>query len=120
MQRGRKTAAKRIRAEHGHQEILQTKQAAEARQASSCRWRAARALSARRRETQEILRVFREGKEAGVLIYGQGRRGKTSLAAHIANRLPALKPVVIFGDYRATAIFDEILKACPPSLASRP
>jgi hypothetical protein len=24
--------------------------------------------------------------------------------------------VVIFGDYRATAIFDEILKACPPEL----
>ncbi|MGB9206341.1 MAG: CHAT domain-containing protein, partial [Terriglobales bacterium] len=113
---GARPRPRKLLAEHGHQEILQTKQASESKAVRQLPVASRQSFVGRRRETQEILRVFRAGKEAGVLIHGQGRCGKTSLAARIANRLPALKPVVIFGDYRATAIFSEILKACPPAL----
>jgi tetratricopeptide (TPR) repeat protein len=114
---GAKPRPKTIRAEHGHQEILQTRQAGAGDAAGKQLPVASRqSFVGRRRETQDILRAFRNGACAGVLIHGQGRRGKTSLAARVANRMPSLKPVVIFGDYRATTIFGEILKACPPAL----
>ena len=113
---GARPHARTLRAEHGHQEILQTKQASGGEAVRQLPVASRQSFVGRRRETQELLRVFRAGKDAGVLIHGQGRSGKTSLAARTANRLPTLKPVVIFGDYRATAIFGEILKACPPAL----
>ncbi|WP_169309560.1 CHAT domain-containing protein [Rhodomicrobium vannielii] len=114
---GARSRPKTVLAEHGHQDILQTKQAAESSAPSRQLPVASRqSFVGRRRQTQEILRVFRAGKDAGILIHGQGKSGKTSLAARIANRLPSLKPVVIFGDYHTMAIFGEILRACPPAL----
>ena len=52
----------------------------------------------RRREIQQILRVFRERKHAGVLIHAIGHQGKSSLAARIANRLHEHRTVLIFGE----------------------
>ncbi|WP_234328216.1 CHAT domain-containing protein [Streptomyces sp. NRRL S-37] len=40
----------------------------------------------RRPETQHTLRALRGGRKAGVLLHGQGRLGKSSLAARIAAR----------------------------------
>lgn len=65
----------------------------------------------RRRQAQEILRLFREQNHAGVLIHGMGNIGKSSLAARIAGRLPRLKPVVIYQDYDALSIFDRLMQA---------
>ena len=69
----------------------------------------------RRRQAQEILRLFREQNHAGVLIHGMGNIGKSSLAARIAGRLPRLKPVVIYKDYDALSIFDRLMQAVAPA-----
>ena len=69
----------------------------------------------RRRQAQEILRLFRERNHAGVLIHGMGNIGKSSLAARIAGRLPRLKPVVIYNDYDALSIFDRLMQAVAPA-----
>ena len=55
----------------------------------------------RRPELQQALRALRGGQRAGVLLHGQGRLGKSSLAARIADRSPDLAPAVVFGDYSA-------------------
>ncbi|MEV7625662.1 tetratricopeptide repeat protein [Actinoplanes sp. NPDC089786] len=60
----------------------------------------------RRPELQRALRALRSPDRAGVLLHGQGRLGKSSLAARIADRRPDLAPAVVFGDYSAAAILD--------------
>ena len=45
----------------------------------------------RRPELQQSLRALRSGERAGVLLHGQGRLGKSSLAARIADRCPGLR-----------------------------
>ena len=45
----------------------------------------------RRPELQQALRALRSGERAGVLLHGQGRLGKSSLAARIADRSPGLR-----------------------------
>jgi tetratricopeptide (TPR) repeat protein len=62
----------------------------------------------RRLELQQALRVLREGRKAGVLLHGQGRLGKSSLAARIADRHPDHSVAVVYGDYGATGILDAI------------
>src|SRR5208282_3372743 len=68
----------------------------------------------RRRQAQRILRAFREGQRAGILIHGIGSQGKSSLAARIANRMPSYETVVIFGRYDALAVFEALRNALPP------
>ncbi|GGN93273.1 hypothetical protein GCM10010112_81370 [Actinoplanes lobatus] len=65
----------------------------------------------RRPELQRALRALRPGGLAGVLLYGQGRLGKSSLAARIADRRPDLTPAVVHGDYSAAAILDVVAEA---------
>jgi len=68
----------------------------------------------RRRQAQEILRAFRDPQHAGVLLWGMGSLGKSSLAARIANRLPSHQTRVVFEHYDASAIFRQLLGALPP------
>ncbi|MFF4270439.1 CHAT domain-containing protein [Streptomyces sp. NPDC001536] len=65
----------------------------------------------RRPEMQHTLRALRGGQKAGVLLHGQGRLGKSSLAARIADRHPNRAVAVVFGDYTPTAILDAIADA---------
>lgn len=65
----------------------------------------------RRREMQQALRVLRSGDRAGVLLHGQGRVGKSSLAARIADRMPDYAVGVVYGDYTALAVLDAIREA---------
>ncbi|MEZ4869727.1 MAG: CHAT domain-containing protein [Caldilineaceae bacterium] len=67
----------------------------------------------RRREAQQVLRAFRAGEAAGVLLFGMGHLGKSSLAARVANRLPRHQTVVVYDRYDAPAIFDQLLQALP-------
>ncbi|WP_291992172.1 CHAT domain-containing protein [Candidatus Accumulibacter sp. ACC003] len=67
----------------------------------------------RRRETQAVLRAFRDGA-AGVLIHGMANLGKSSLAARIASRMSNHRTVVVFEHYDALAIFDRVVEALPP------
>jgi hypothetical protein len=60
----------------------------------------------RRQELQRALRALRSGERAGVLLHGQGRLGKSSLAARIADRCPEFAVAVVFSDYSALAILD--------------
>ena len=62
----------------------------------------------RRPELQQALRALRSGERAGVLLHGQGRLGKSSLAARIADRSPDFAVAVVFGDYSALAILDAV------------
>ena len=62
----------------------------------------------RRLELQQALRALRSGEKAGVLLHGQGRLGKSSLAARIADRCPDYAMAVVYGDYTALAILDAI------------
>ncbi|MGW2787291.1 CHAT domain-containing protein, partial [Streptomyces populi] len=72
---------------------------------------AAKMFVGRRPEMQRTLRVLRGGRKAGVLLHGQGRLGKSSLAARIADRHPNRAVAVVFGDYSPTAILDAIADA---------
>ena len=65
----------------------------------------------RRPELQAALRALRSGDRAGVLLHGQGRLGKSSLAARIADRSPDYAVAVVFGDYGALAILDAVSMA---------
>ena len=75
---------------------------------------AAREFVGRRRQAQAVLRAFREGEGAGVLIFGMGNLGKSSLAARIANRMPKHQAVVVYERYDALAVFDQLVAALPP------
>ena len=72
---------------------------------------AAEMFVGRRPELQQALRALRSGDRAGVLLHGQGRLGKSSLAARIADRFPEYAVAVVFGDYEALAIADAIAAA---------
>ena len=74
----------------------------------------AREFVGRRRQAQAILSAFRENRGTGVLIIGMGSIGKSSLAARVANRMPTHKTVVVFREYDAPAIFEQLLVALPP------
>ena len=68
----------------------------------------------RRRLAQKVLGEFRKSDaKSGVLLFGMGHIGKSSLAARIANRMPRHKTVVIYDRYDAVAIFDRLLAALP-------
>jgi tetratricopeptide (TPR) repeat protein len=65
----------------------------------------------RRPQLQQALRALRSDERAGVLLHGQGRLGKSSLAARIADRCPDRAVAVVFGDYSALAILDAVADA---------
>jgi tetratricopeptide (TPR) repeat protein len=76
----------------------------------------------RRPELQQALRALRSGERAGVLLHGQGRLGKSSLAARIADRFPghAVAVAVASGDdYGAVAIADAVAAAVQANPAAR-
>ena len=68
----------------------------------------------RRRQAQAVLKAFRDGA-AGVLIHGMASLGKSSLAARIASRMSARKPVVVFNKYDELTVFDRLVEALPAS-----
>ncbi|MQT02196.1 CHAT domain-containing protein, partial [Streptomyces jumonjinensis] len=72
---------------------------------------AAEMFVGRRPEMQHTLRALRGGQKAGVLLHGQGRLGKSSLAARIADRHPNRAVAVVFGDYTPAAVLDAIADA---------
>ncbi|MGW1966620.1 CHAT domain-containing protein, partial [Streptomyces sp. NPDC001935] len=80
---------------------------------------AAEMFVGRRPEMQRALRALRGGQKAGVLLHGQGRLGKSSLAARIADRHPNRAVAVVFGDYTPTAILDAIAHAVAANPAAR-
>jgi tetratricopeptide (TPR) repeat protein len=51
----------------------------------------------RRRELQQCLQALQSNETIGVLIYGMGGVGKSSLAARLCDRLVELEPVVLVG-----------------------
>ncbi|MGM7643936.1 CHAT domain-containing protein [Nocardia sp. JW2] len=65
----------------------------------------------RRLELQAALRALRDGQRAGVLLHGQGRLGKSSLAARIADRYSDHAVAVVFGRYDAMTILDAVATA---------
>jgi tetratricopeptide (TPR) repeat protein len=73
----------------------------------------------RRVELQRSLRALRSGQRAGVLLHGQGRLGKSSLAARIADRCPDYAVAVVFGDYGPLAIADAVAAAVRAHPAAR-
>ena len=80
---------------------------------------AAEMFVGRRPELQQSLRALRSGQRAGVLLHGQGRLGKSSLAARIADRCPDRAVAVVFGDYGALAILDAVAAAVRTHPAAR-
>ena len=68
----------------------------------------------RRRQAQKILRAFRDGGK-GVLIFGMGNIGKSTLAARIANRMPRHQTIAVYDRYDALAVFDKLVAAMPGS-----
>ena len=80
---------------------------------------AAEMFVGRRPQLQQALRALRSGDWAGVLLRGQGRLGKSSLAARIVDRSPDLAVAVVFGDYSALGILDTIAVAVRASPAAR-
>ena len=65
----------------------------------------------RRLESQQALRALRSGERAGVLLHGQGRLGKSSLAARIVDRSHDYAVAGVFGDYGALTILDAVAAA---------
>jgi hypothetical protein len=63
-------------------------------------------FAGRRLELQRSLRALRGDGKARVLLRGQGRLGKSSLAARIADRCPDHAVAVVFGDYTALGVLD--------------
>uniref|UniRef100_UPI0035630133 CHAT domain-containing protein n=1 Tax=Amycolatopsis kentuckyensis TaxID=218823 RepID=UPI0035630133 len=74
----------------------------------------------RRNELRHALRVLRSSEKSGVLLHGQGRLGKSSLAARIADRVAGHYAVaVVFGDYSAMAVLDAVRDAVRTNPAAR-
>ncbi len=73
----------------------------------------------RRLELQRSLRALRSGDVAGVLLRGQGRLGKSSLAARIADRCPEHAVAVVYGDYTALGVLDAVAAAVRTDPAAR-
>ncbi len=66
----------------------------------------------RRWQTKQALKHFSDHQTAGVLLYGIGGTGKSSLAARIIDRLePQYKAVVIYQHYDAFAILTALKRA---------
>jgi len=80
---------------------------------------AAQMFVGRRHELQRALWVLRNGERAGVLLHGQGRLGKSSLAARIADRMTGHALGVVFGDYSALGILDAVHAAVRANRAAR-
>ncbi|MCB0256895.1 MAG: CHAT domain-containing protein, partial [Anaerolineae bacterium] len=76
------------------------------------------AFVGRRRETQEIMRCFREGSHAGILIQGQGNLGKSSLAWRVHDRLRSqhYEHVLIYGPPDASFVLEQVIEKCPPEM----
>jgi tetratricopeptide (TPR) repeat protein len=73
----------------------------------------------RRLELQRSLRALRSGDRTGVLLRGQGRLGKSSLAARIADRCPDHAVAVVYGDYTALGVLDAVAAAVRADPAAR-
>ncbi|GGN65415.1 hypothetical protein GCM10010112_26770 [Actinoplanes lobatus] len=73
----------------------------------------------RRREMRRALRALRGNEHAGVLLHGQGRLGKSSLAARLADRFGDRAVAVVFGDYTAMGILEAIAAAVEDNAAAR-
>ena len=74
----------------------------------------------RRWQTKQALQSFSEGRKAGVLLYGIGGTGKSSLAARIIDRLePQYKPVIIYKHYEAFDILTALQRASHSSNKSQ-
>ncbi|MBF0151025.1 MAG: CHAT domain-containing protein [Magnetococcales bacterium] len=68
----------------------------------------------RRRQTQAVIRAFRDGTRM-VMLVGAGQLGKSSLAARVSQRMRGYITVVIFKDYDRQAIFQAIQEKLPPA-----
>ena len=66
----------------------------------------------RRKLAQKALRALRGHDHKGVLLWGFGRMGKSSLAARLANRLDGHRLAVVFGDYSAEGIWLALRRCC--------
>ncbi|WP_203832698.1 tetratricopeptide repeat protein [Actinoplanes lobatus] len=73
----------------------------------------------RRREMRQALRALRGNEHSGVLLHGQGRLGKSSLAARLADRFTDRSVAVVFGDYTAMGILDAVAAAVEDNAAAR-
>lgn len=73
----------------------------------------------RRRELQRGLTVLAGDDFAGVLLYGMGRLGKSSLAARLASRRRDLTLAVVYGAYDALSILEAIGEALKDHPAAR-
>ncbi|WP_239139847.1 tetratricopeptide repeat protein [Actinoplanes campanulatus] len=73
----------------------------------------------RRREMRQALRALRGNERSGVLLHGQGRLGKSSLAARLADRFTDRAVAVVFGDYTAMGVLDAISAAVEDNPAAR-
>ena len=73
----------------------------------------------RRLEMQQALRALR-GQHCGVLLHGQGRLGKSSLAARLADRFAATHALgVLFGDYTTTGLLHAVREAVSANREAR-
>ncbi|MEO5341002.1 MAG: CHAT domain-containing protein [Magnetococcus sp. MYC-9] len=73
----------------------------------------------RRRLLQRIIADFRAGEHRGVMLYGMGHVGKSSLAARLANRLPHYQTVVVYRYYDRMAVLEAVLSGLPAEDAER-
>ncbi|WP_203832818.1 CHAT domain-containing protein, partial [Actinoplanes lobatus] len=80
---------------------------------------AAEMFVGRRREMRQALRVLRGNEHAGVLLHGQGRLGKSSLAARLADRFGDRAVAVVFGDYTALGVLEAVAAAVEDNPAAR-
>ena len=65
----------------------------------------------RRRQLQSCLRTLKQPtEEIGVLIYGMGGLGKSSLAARLCDRLPNFQRVVLVGRIDEPSLVSELVK----------
>ncbi len=94
-------ARRRRGVEYGHKEFLNVKE-------SKIPVAGRREFVGRRRQIQTILREFNKPQQAGVLIHGFGRQGKSSLAARIANRMTRHQVVVVYKNYNAVDILEAV------------
>jgi hypothetical protein len=105
---GRALKKRKLRKDAGFKEFLDKAN-------SRVRVATAKEFVGRRRQAQRVLSVFRKADKAGVLIFGMGNLGKSSLAARIANRMPKHETVVVWERYDALAIFERLVTALPGS-----
>ncbi|EFL50933.1 conserved hypothetical protein [Solidesulfovibrio fructosivorans JJ]] len=96
-------------ATHGHKELLGKKQDVPVA--------AHEMFVGRRRELKEGLRVLAGQDNAGLLLLGMGRLGKSSLAARLANRRPDLALAVVHGEFGGALA---ILQALEEALGDSP